>query len=223
MSEDAVTGRPTRARNAFLVLLAATLLAGAGVVGYALGNRNGPPGTDSAEAGFARDMITHHSQAVRMAITARDRITDPTLRTICLDIITGQTGQIGAMQGWLDTWGLSQNDPDQTPMAWMTSEQHGSSDHGMAGMDGTDDQAAMPGMATPTQLAELEKLSGRAEEVLFLQLMIKHHEGGVTMARAGAAQVEPSYEKQLARSILESQTSEITAMQDLLRARGVMP
>jgi uncharacterized protein (DUF305 family) len=223
MSEDAVTERPAWARNALFVLLAAALLAGAGVVGYALGNRNGPPATDSAEAGFARDMITHHSQAVRMAITARDRITDPTLRTICLDIITGQTGQIGAMQGWLDTWGLSQSDPDQTPMAWMVSGGHGSSDHGMAGMDGMDDQGAMPGMATPGQLADLEALSGRAAEVLFLQLMIKHHEGGVTMARAGVSQVEPSYEKQLARSILDSQTSEITAMQDLLRARGVTP
>lgn len=219
MSKEPVTRHSTRARDVFLVLLAAALLAAAGTVGYALGHRDGAPATDSAEAGFARDMITHHSQAVRMAITARDRITDPTMRTICLDIITGQSGQIGAMQGWLDAWGLTQSDPDQTPMAWMTAGEHGSS-HGMAGMDDTE---AMPGMATQAQLDRLEQLTGRAEEVLFLRLMIKHHEGGVTMARAGASRVGPSYEEQLARSILESQTSEITAMQDLLRARGATP
>lgn len=40
----------------------------------------------------------------------------------------------------------------------------------------------MPGMATPAQLASLQKATGKAFDTLFLQLMIKHHEGAVTMS-----------------------------------------
>jgi hypothetical protein len=42
--------------------------------------RNRPPGDGSAEAGFARDMTTHHAQAVRMALTMFERAEDPQIR-----------------------------------------------------------------------------------------------------------------------------------------------
>jgi uncharacterized protein (DUF305 family) len=65
-----------------------------------------PPGNDSAEAGFARDMIVHHAQAVQMAEILRDRTHSDDLRLLAADISLTQQGQVGIMQGWLQVWGL---------------------------------------------------------------------------------------------------------------------
>ena len=60
-----------------------------------------PPGNDSAEAGFARDMIVHHAQAVQMAEIVRDKTNSDDMRLLAADISLTQQGQIGIMQGWL--------------------------------------------------------------------------------------------------------------------------
>ena len=67
------------------------------------------PADDSAEAGFARDMATHHDQAVEMAFLARDITTDPRLRALTYDIIVTQSAQRGIFMGWLQQWGLPQS------------------------------------------------------------------------------------------------------------------
>ena len=63
------------------------------------------PSTTSVDAGFARDMSTHHTQAVTMATYERDNTTDKGLRLLAYDIETQQQFQIGEMQGWLDSGG----------------------------------------------------------------------------------------------------------------------
>src|SRR4051812_25195820 len=60
------------------------------------------PGDNSVEAGFARDMSVHHSQAVEMAIIVHDRTNDPELKYLTQDIFTSQQDQIGQMEGWLN-------------------------------------------------------------------------------------------------------------------------
>ena len=47
-------------------------------------------------------------------------------------------------------------------------------------------ETSMPGMASPEELNELWTKSGKEFDVLFLQLMIRHHQGGVMMARYAA-------------------------------------
>jgi len=72
-----------------------------------------PPAVDSVDAGFARDMATHHDQAVQMAQVVRDNSTDPAVRLLAFDIETGQLAQIGQMRGWLESWGQTgQSDPN---------------------------------------------------------------------------------------------------------------
>lgn len=207
-------------RDFLLVVLAGSLLAVAGVTGYQLGN-DSPPSSASAEAGFARDMSSHHAQAVKMALITRDRITDPGMRYLMIDIITAQQAQIGQMQAWLRTWGLTPTDADQPPMAWAGASASGSSHGGGHDMGGMSTAAGMPGMATQADLDRLAALTGRAAEIRFLQLMIAHHQGGVEMAKAALDRVRPAYERELAQSIVDSQQSEIGAMRDLLRVRGV--
>ncbi|MER7546115.1 DUF305 domain-containing protein [Actinomadura sp.] len=191
-------GRRVTIAVAVLVLIAgAALLARTGARG---------PGTAGPEAGFARDMSAHHAQAVRMSFIVRDRTDDPDVRLLAYDIITAQQAQIGMMTAWLDEWGAPKADPSGG-MRWMSG--HGGHRGG-----------AMPGMATREQLAELEKASGRAAEVLFLRLMIAHHRGGVDMAEAVLARTGHDRVRRLARTMVTGQRSEITLMNAMLRERG---
>jgi uncharacterized protein (DUF305 family) len=206
-------------RDALLIVIAAAALLVAGTLGHALA-ADPTPSSSSAEAGFARDMRTHHLQAVRMSEIARDASTDPEIRYLALDIATGQQAQAGMMSGWLDLWGLTQTDDDQEQMAWMSGahgEGHGDQHAGLL-PDGR-----MPGMATAADIERLGTLKGRDAEVLWLTLMVAHHRGGVEMARAAVPLVDEPYERNLAEHIVDSQTSEIEYMNRLLAERGAPP
>jgi len=171
--------------------------------------RSAAPAEWSADAGFARDMQTHHAQAVEMAFLVRDRSRDEELRTVAYDIITSQQQQAGQMYGWLVQWGLPQTG-SRPPMAWVGGE-HASA-HATA--DGT-----MPGMATTAQLDELRAATGVAAERIFLRLMIAHHQGGVAMADAAVAEARTPEVRSLAGAIAAAQTSEIALLERMLADR----
>ncbi|CAN3980013.1 DUF305 domain-containing protein [Kitasatospora purpeofusca] len=175
------------------------------------------PADDSPEAGFARDMATHHQQAVDLSFIVRDRTADEPTRTLAFDIINTQANQRGMMMGWLDQWGLTQHSPAK-PMAWMAMGGHG---HGADYQ--AHDGSLMPGMATTTQLAKLRSLSGREAEVFYLQLMLEHHKGGVEMAQGYVDMAHNESEKRLAQSMVIGQTSEIGLITDMLKDRGAAP
>lgn len=160
-----------------------------------------------ADAGFARDMQTHHRQAVEMAFLVRDRTEDPEVRTLAFDIITSQQQQAGQMYGWLVQWGLPQTGPRE-PMAWVGGD-HG---HGEGG--------TMPGMATDEQLDELRAAEGVEAERIFLELMTEHHRGGVDMARAALADARTDEVLTLAGAIERAQATEIDLMERMLAERG---
>jgi uncharacterized protein (DUF305 family) len=168
----------------------------------------GAPADDSPEAGFARDMATHHAQAAEMGFVIRDASDDDRLRVLAYDIIVTQTAQRGVFMGWLQQWGLPQASA-QPRMAWMAGHAPGAPFSGL-----------MPGMASDAELARLRQASGREAEILFLQLMIRHHEGGVEMARAILAQSDRDELVTMARSIESTQAGEIAVMRELLAERG---
>ena len=186
-----------------LVAVVALLLGGLG--GYRLG-RDAMPAADSVDVGFARDMSIHHEQAVQMAALVYDRSDDPAVRLLAFDILTTQQGQIGIMSGWLDAWDVPWTTTGPR-MAWM----------------GMPTEGLMPGMATTEQLDSLRAADGAAADVLFLQMMIPHHVGGVDMAAAAAVDAERASVRQLATAMAEAQTSEIAYMNELLLAKGAAP
>ncbi|MFF1291680.1 MULTISPECIES: DUF305 domain-containing protein [unclassified Streptomyces] len=169
------------------------------------------PAADSADAGFARDMAVHHQQAVEMSYIVRDQTDDKDVRRLAYDIAQTQANQRGMLFGWLDLWELPKISADGY-MTWMKGKGHG--DHRAKG------GALMPGMATAGELEQLGKLQGRRAEILYLQLMIDHHMGGVTMARACAQQCEVKAEKRLAQGMVDAQQSEMQLMTDMLKERG---
>ncbi len=212
-------GPATLAVIAVLVTLA--LVAGA-LIGSALVRQPAltAAGDSSVDAGFARDMSVHHSQAVQLAVLVRDRSDDDELRAVALDILTSQQQQIGQMYAWLQMWGLPQSGAD-APMAWMAGDHaHGGSAVAAPGDDAPTGHAAMPGWVTAADLARLEAADGVDAERLFLQLMIPHHVGGVEMAQAAVDRAGQAEVRRLAAGIVAAQTKELTVLQDLLDARG---
>ena len=214
--------RPLRWPTAVLLaVIAAGLLALGGGLAVAAGiGRTEQPAADSVDAGFARDMSRHHLQAVEMANLATTRSTDVEVLQLAFDIASTQTNQAGRMQGWLTLWGLPLTSGDT--MGWMRDPAM-AGHHGADPADGSADGAVMPGMATETELAQLRSLSGTPFDVMLLQLMIRHHQGGLEMAQYGQQHAAEAVVRGLARSIAETQTAETATMEEMLRARGAAP
>ena len=215
MTDDQTTAPSgTGLRRTLIAVLAIAALVIAGAGGWLLRGGGADATTSTApsavDIGFARDMSTHHVQAVTMAGIERDGTSDAQLRILAFDIETGQQFQVGQMSGWLDTWGIGRNNPDQ--MAWMGSM------HMTMNADGS-----MPGMAAPAQLDELVRLKGKALDILFLQLMIHHHQGGLPMARYARANASERYVRDLAQSMINAQSAEVVTMEQMLRSLGGVP
>jgi uncharacterized protein (DUF305 family) len=205
----------TRGRIVAVVLTAVLVLAGAFALGRVTAGAAPTPTTDSAAAGFLRDMQVHHAQAVEMALLVRDRTGDETVRTIAYDIAVTQAGQSGAMYGLLDAWNLPQRS-SRPPMSWTELPALDGSDEGHEMDPGA--PAGMPGLATDAEVAALDAATGDDAVRLFLTLMIAHHEGGVAMADAVLARTDVPQVVTLAQGIRRAQQAEIDAMRQLLAA-----
>lgn len=202
---------PARAiRGALGVVLVALALVVGLIAGTRLAAVPDVPATASVDAGFARDMSTHHAQAVQMSVLVREAVQDPGLRTVALDVELTQQHQAGQMFAWLEDWGLAQS-TSAPAMAWMR-------DH--AGHDEPAADGLMPGMATRAELNQLATATGVEAERRYLQLMIPHHEAGVEMAEYAVRNAEEEVVRRLAETIVASQTKELTVLRDLLDARG---
>jgi uncharacterized protein (DUF305 family) len=192
----------------FLAGLAATVVL---VLTYAAGVVSAglyAPGENSPEAGFARDMSLHHAQAVEMGMLAYQRATDPVVRHEGYDIALTQQNQIGTMKAWLDKWHVSRAS-NQSPMAWMPG-----------GAKELSADGRMPGMASDAELTRLNTLTGKDFDILFCQLMIRHHLGGIHMAEAVLQESSNSDVVALATSMKEGQQKEITIFNNLLTSMG---
>lgn len=213
--DDAVeTAPPARRRLPVLGLVVVILAAAALAVFF---TRSGTPSDASPEAGFARDMGVHHAQAVEMSFILRDKTSDEPLRSLAYDIITTQSTQRGIFMGWLQQWGLDQSS-SRPAMAWMAGHGHSGAAASAATPAGT-----MPGMATEEEMNRLRQATGGDAEVLFLQLMIRHHQGGVEMAEGLLKLSDRDEVRSLAQHIVDGQNAEIRTMRDLLAKRGAQP
>ena len=200
---SSVWRRPTINPVTVLILVVAVILASAGT---ALAFRSDEPDSGSVEAGFLRDMTTHHNQAVEMALIVYRRSADPDLVTLSYDLATAQQAQVGMMMATLDLWDLSQTGSDAS-MTWMG--------HPTTGL--------MPGMANADQLGQLQTLPPDQADVLFLQLMIVHHRAGIDMSDELLDRSGNDDARQFAETFSRTQGVEIDNMNAMLVARGQAP
>lgn len=159
-----------------------------------------------ADAEFMRDMIVHHGQALEMSALVPERTDSEDMRLMARRIEETQQYEIGLMRDWLEERGLSAPDPGE-----MLGPHGG---HGA-------DHSGMAGMASPEQMRALAAAEGEAFDRMFLELMIRHHEGALIMvdellAHEGAGQ-EPELFVLLSH-VDADQRAEIARMRRLLEA-----
>lgn len=157
-----------------------------------------PTGTpDADDLTFLADMMVHHTQALRMAGYAKTSAENAKVKALAERIRVGQQPEIEAMRQMLVARG--QTPPDLTHVDHM-------------------DHSGMPGMATQDELVTLEKARGKAFDQLFLNLMIKHHQGAVTMSGTVVDKGTDPRIGELAQEVGVTQTKEIATMRQLLKA-----
>lgn len=154
-----------------------------------------------ADVRFMTLMIGHHAQALDMARLATANGASPPLQILSARIINAQRDEIATMQHWLRERGQPVPAPDA-----HTHDTHGA--------------PPAPGMLTSAQMAQLTAARREEFDRLFLQLMIQHHRGAVTMvhelfATDGAAQDEVVFK--LASDIQVDQITEIARMELMLK------
>lgn len=156
-----------------------------------------------ADIDFMAGMIHHHAQALVMSRMAPTHGASASLQVMAERIINSQKDEIDLMQRWLRNRDLPVPEPEAA-----------------GGHAAAHDHAMMPGMLTAEQLANLDAARGEEFDRLYLQYMIQHHQGAVTMvenlvATRGGAREETVFK--LASDIGADQASEITRMQTMLR------
>jgi uncharacterized protein (DUF305 family) len=187
------------------------ILAAIGVLGLAACGSNdtaspaaqGPTDTTASTAAFndadvifAQGMIPHHEQAIEMA----DMALDPNIgaseqvRDLATRIKGGQDPEITMMNGWLTAWGQ--------PMQMNTGEGH--------------DMSSMNGMMSAEEMDTLRTMTGAEFDTMWMQMMIRHHEGAIAMAQTVKAAGSNPDVLALADLVITAQQSEITEMTSLL-------
>ncbi|MEV7639824.1 DUF305 domain-containing protein [Streptomyces rubiginosohelvolus] len=146
---------------------------------------------NSADFRYAQMMIEHHAQALVMTELAPERASQSTVKRLAERIAAGQKPEIGAMEGW-----LKRNGGDKR-------KQH-------------HDHSGMPGMATEAQLKELRGAEGKAFDKLFLELMITHHQGAITMATEALTEGNDIFVEEMASDVVAQQTVEIDRMRGMM-------
>lgn len=176
-----------------------------------------PTGSASAVAGefneadvtFASQMIVHHASAVHMAKMVDGKEVSAETAQLADAIEAAQTPEIEQMSTWLEAWGEPVPDVGDM-MSGMNGMDMGDMDMGdMSNMD-------MPGMMSEGEMSALADAEGAEFETMWLEMMVKHHQGAVEMAQTEQAdgQYQPAID--LAEQIETSQTAEIDEMQAML-------
>lgn len=146
---------------------------------------------NSADFRYARMMIEHHGQALVMTGLVPGRTSADTVERLADRISAGQKPEIGAMKGWLERNGADRR-----------KEHH--------------DHTTMPGMATDAQIEKLRAAEGKAFDKLFLELMITHHQGAITMATEALTEGNDVIVEEMASDVVAQQTVEINRMRGLM-------
>ena len=172
---------------------------------------NRPRHTD-ADVRFMQDMITHHAQAVEMTTLLKTRSNSEDMQKLAQRIELSQDDEMRMMKAWLTARGAALSDPH-------AHHTHAPLRQGSGGQAGL-----MRGMASPEEMQRLASLKGTEFDRLFLELMIKHHEGALTMveelfATPGAGQESEIFA--FASDVNADQRMEIRRMgQMLARSEG---
>lgn len=170
------------------------------------------PAPNPADVHFMSGMIPHHAQAVLIASWAPTHDAGQNVRLLAERIVVAQRDEIALMQTWLKDRNLPVPDSNAT--------------HLRMNMNGMQHDMLMPGMLSAEELAELDKARGVEFDRLFLNAMIRHHGGAISMVEEltnspGAVNDEVVF--RFSSDVYADQTTEIERMQKMLAALPPAP
>ncbi len=105
----------------------------------------------------------------------------------------------------------------------MESDHSDGHTHGTAENTHMESMSKMPGMASSEDMAALRQATGPAVDVLYLQLMLRHHQGGLPMMEYAAQHASEDAVRSLAQTMVDTQQSEATVMTNMLTAKAPLP
>lgn len=147
--------------------------------------------TSQVDRQFIAMMVPHHEQAIQMADLALTRAKRPEIRQLAQTIKQDQTREIQQMRTWYKSW--YGTEVVAMPMNGQQMPQNGS----------------MQGMKM--DLAVLKNAADFDQE--FLRQMIFHHQMAIQMGQMDASRFTRPELRELAGSIVKTQTTEIDRMQ----------
>lgn len=159
-----------------------------------------PAAANEADADFVRMMIPHHHQALVMSDLVADGGTDPDVAAMADRIAVEQDLEIDSMQSWQGWNGLPVTDAEAAYQQVLQNPE----------------MLEQMGMATPAELADLDAATGTAADVLFLELMIEHHEGALRMLTDVLVNGQDSMLQQMTTDMYVVQYTQIAQMEDML-------
>jgi uncharacterized protein (DUF305 family) len=153
------------------------------------------------EVQFVEGMIAHHQQALSMTALIPERTSSTDIRLLGRRIELSQADEIQMMRGWLTAQGVAPPD--------ASHHEHNAT--------------LMPGMLTTEEMGRLGDATAAAFDRLFLEFMIKHHGGALTMVEelfsvAGAGQQSDIFA--FASDVEADQRIEIERMSAMLQERA---
>jgi uncharacterized protein (DUF305 family) len=164
-----------------------------------------PPSFTKADVEFMQGMIGHHTQAIEMVKLLKSRTTRDDMKLLGLRIEVSQADEIKMMRTWLaDRQESVPGDSDYRMMMSMPGH-------------------AMPGMLTQKEMDQLAAAKGAEFDRLFLEYMIKHHEGALTMVERLMAEPGAGQESSIfafASDVTADQSTEIKRMRAMRATMG---
>jgi uncharacterized protein (DUF305 family) len=168
------------------------------------------------DIGFLQAMSLHHEQAILLAQIARERGFGGAAGAVAKSVEGAQLIELGQMKGWLQLWRQSLL-PGPSLMGWMKPEgEDAEAIREFLAMCRTG--GGMAGAVTAQQFDTLRNTQPDAAIALFLRLMLRHHQGGLPMARYAATHAETAVVRQFARQIVIEQSTEVRQLSTLLAA-----
>ena len=159
------------------------------------GHSSGASGDlSSDEIMFLQMMIPHHQQAIDISDLALTKSADSELLALAKNIRDEQSAEIVKMKAWLDAAGADLE-----------------MDHGAS--------HSMSGMLSDSELAALDKASGKSFDVLWLKAMTGHHTGAIDMA-AMIENAKSAEIKSFGEGIVASQSAQNKAMAAMIKRIG---
>ena len=136
---------------------------------------------------FIDSLTRHHQMAIDMATMAAPKFEHQPLKDAAKTTVDDQTKEIAQLRQWRDQWY-----PGAAPAESMQ----------------------MPGMSSMSMdMSHMQSMTGHALDMMFMDMMIPHHEGGVAMGQDALAKAEHPEIKEFAQKMIEKQKKEIEQMQ----------